>query len=73
MRVLRTTIENLTEEFLKCGPVYSDYVLKLQAMLEVMKNFKLGENEELQQKLDLGNGCSIKINSNKDESCTKKK
>jgi len=61
------------EEFLKCGPVYSDYLLKLQAMLEVMKNSKLGENEELQQKLALGNGSLIKVNSNKDESCTKKK
>lgn len=73
MRVLRTTIENLMEEFLKCGPVYSDYVLKLQAMLEIIKTSKLGENEELQQKLALGNGCLIKVNNNKDESCTKKK
>lgn len=72
IRILRTTIENLIEEFLKCGPAYSDYVLKLQAMLEVMKNSKLGESEELQQKLALGNGCVIKVESNKDDSCTKK-
>ncbi|XP_060854802.1 probable G-protein coupled receptor CG31760 isoform X1 [Rhopalosiphum padi] len=72
IRILRTTIENLIEEFLKCGPAYSDYVLRLQAMLEVMKNSKLGESEELQQKLALSNGCVIKVDSNKDESCTKK-
>jgi len=73
MRALKTTIESLTEEFLKCGPAYSDYVLKLQAMLEVMKNSKLGENDELQQKLAFGNGCLIKVNNSKDEFCTKKK
>jgi len=72
IRILRTTIENLIEEFLKCGPAYSDYVLKLQAMLEVMKNFKLGESEELQQKLALSNGCVIKVDSTKVDSCSKK-
>jgi len=72
IRILRTTIENLIEEFFKCGPAYSDYVLKLQAMLEVMKNSKLGESEELQQKLALSNGCVIKVDSNIDDSCTKK-
>jgi len=41
-------------------------------MLEVMKNSKLGESEELQQKLALSNGCVIKVESNKDESRTKK-
>lgn len=56
MRTLRVTIENLIEDFLKCGPAYSDYVLKLQAMLEVMKNSKLGESEEPQKKLTLSNG-----------------
>lgn len=71
MRILRTTIENLIGEFIKCGPTYSDYVLKLQAMLEVLKNSKVSENEELQQKLNLSNGCVIKIDCNKDESCTK--
>lgn len=73
MRALRNTIESLVEEFLKCGPAYSDYVIKLHAMLEVMKNSKPSENEELKQKLALENGCLIKVNSNKDESCTKKK
>lgn len=61
MRLLRTTIENLVDEFLKCGPAYSDYVLKLQAMLDVMKNAKLVENEESQQKLALGNGSVVNI------------
>lgn len=70
MRILRTTIENLIGEFVKCGPTYSDYVLKLQAMLEVLKNSKLTENEE-QPKLNLSNGCIIKIDCNKEESCTK--
>jgi len=41
-------------------------------MLEVMKNSKLVESEELQQKLALSNGCVIKVDSNKDDSCTKK-
>lgn len=55
------------DEFLKSGPLYSDYVLKLQAMLEVMKNSKIGENEEAMQKLALGNGIVIKVNDgNKD-------
>lgn len=72
MRVLRTTIENLTDEFLKCGPAYSDYVLKLQAMLEVMKNSKLGEHEESQLKLTLNNGCVIRVDNTEDHSCTKK-
>lgn len=72
MRILRTTIENLVEEFLKCGPAYSDYVLKLQAMLEVMKNSKLGEHEDTQQKLTLNNGSVIKVAGNKDETCIKK-
>lgn len=72
MRALKTTIENMLEEFLKCGPTYSDYVLKLQAMLEVMKNSRLCENEELQQKLALSNGSVIKADSNKDDSCAKK-
>lgn len=71
MRTLRTTMENLMEEFLKCGPAYSDYVLKLQAMLEVMKNFRLGENEEFLQKLALSNGCTTKVDGDKDESCGK--
>lgn len=72
MRVLRTTIENLTDEFLKCGPAYSDYVLKLQAMLEVMKNSKLGEHEEPQLKLALNNGCVIRVDNTDEDSCTKK-
>jgi len=71
IRVLRNTIENLKEEFLKCGPTYSDNVLKLQAMLEVMKNNKLCENGALQQNLALGNGCVIPMGDSKDESCTK--
>lgn len=61
MRVLRTTIENLMDEFLKCGPAYSDYVLKLQTMLEVMTNSKLVENEDPQQKLALSNGSVLNI------------
>jgi hypothetical protein len=65
-------MENLMEEFLKCGPAYSDYVLKLQAMLEVMKNFRLVENEEYLQKLALSNGCTAKVDGDKDESCAKK-
>jgi len=73
MRVLRTTIENLTEDFLKCGPAYSDYVLKLQAMLEVMKNSKLDENDESQLKLTLNNGSVVKVDSDKDKSCITKK
>lgn len=72
MRTLRTTIENLLEEFLKCGSEYSSYVWKLQAMLEVMKNFRQGEIEEFLQKLTLGNGCTIKVDGNKDEPCVKK-
>lgn len=66
-------MENLVDEFVKSGPLYSDYVLKLQAMLEVMKNSKLGEKEETLQKLALGNGCVIKVDGNKDESGAKKK
>lgn len=73
MRLLRTTIENLMEEFAKCGPTYSDYVLKLQAMLEVMKNSKLCENEELHQKSVLSNGSAVKVmDGNKNDSSTKK-
>lgn len=73
MRVLRTTIENLTDEFLKCGPTYSEYVLKLQAMLEVMKNPKPGENDESQLKLALNNGCVVRVDSDKDETIDNKK
>lgn len=71
MRTLRATIENLVEEFVKCGPAYSDYVLKLQAMLEVMKNSKLGENEAPQQNLTVSNGLVIKVDCSKNKSCTK--
>lgn len=73
MRILRTTIENLIGEFIKCGPTYSEYVLKLQAMLEVMKNTKLCEKEELHQKLNLSNGGVIKVDCNKYDVCTNKK
>lgn len=72
MRTLRVTIENLIEEFFKYGPAYSDYVLKLQAMLEVMKNSKLGESEEAQKKLIFSNGSVIKVDCSKNESCIKK-
>ncbi|XP_050442563.1 probable G-protein coupled receptor CG31760 isoform X2 [Adelges cooleyi] len=69
--ILKETIENLIEEFVKCGPVFSGHVLKLQAMLDVLKNSS--ENQNLQQKPILGNGCVKTSEGKKENSSISKK